>query len=137
MLLGDNFLKFKGISVNFGNGIVTVSDVLEITFQQTPEIEPKRGKVPYDVLPQKLCTDVLGLIIPCGSSESNGIKPGSSIMQITSHNLLVLICLVNETNIPYVIEKEGHVADVQLLKRQDSICETVFSVRNNKSIVNA
>ena len=75
VLLGADFLKSTGINVEFGSGIVIIPDVLEISAQQTQTIEPKQRSLLYGTLPQKPCVDVLGLIVPCDSSELHGVKP--------------------------------------------------------------
>ena len=42
---------------------------------------------------------------------------------------MVSVCLVNDTEMPYVIEKGDNIASVQLLKGDDSICEIVVNVK--------
>ena len=141
VLLGADFLKSAGINVDFGSGIVIIPDVLEISAQQTQTIEPKQRSLLYGTLPQKPCVDVLGLIVPCDSSELHGVKPGSTVVQVNSQNCLVPVCLVNNTEMPCLIEKGDNIARVQLLKGGDSICETVLNVKNidtgaNKQVTN-
>ena len=89
VLLGADFLKSTGINVDFGSGIVKIPDVLEISVQQTQTIEPKQRSLLHGTLPQKTCVDVLGLIVPCDSSELHGVKPDSTVMQVNSQNCLV------------------------------------------------
>ena len=52
VLLGADFFKSNGINVDFGSGIVTIPDVLEISAQQTQTIEPKQRSLLYGTLPQ-------------------------------------------------------------------------------------
>ena len=85
---------------------------------------------------KKLCVDVLGLIVPCDSSELHGVKPGSTIVQVNSQSCLVPVCVVNDTEMPHFIEKGNSIASAQLLKGGDSICETVLNVKNIDSVVN-
>ena len=127
MLLGADLLKSTGINVDF---------VLEISAQQTQTIEPKQRSLLYGTLPQKPCVDILGLIVPCDSSELHGVKPGSTVVQVNSQNCLVPVCLVNNTEMPCLIEKGDNTASVQLLKGGDSICETVLNVKNIDSVAN-
>ena len=57
VLFGADFLKSTGTNVDFGNGIVTIPDVSEISAQQTQTIMLKQRSLFYGTLRQKLCID--------------------------------------------------------------------------------